>query len=290
MAAAAGCVSKLVHPSRAQGLKKDRRLIRAAWFGAALFALLSAALFAAHSSERRLMARLAERIDAGRQLTSDQRLELYVRFARRELRDPVSPGEIHPWPVRLYYVLNPLHPGPGDVVQWGSDYRGSCGSHSRVVTAMLEARGVPSRLRLLLDDRGRSLHTVVEARAGGRWVVGDAAFGVAFFRRDGVPATAADLAADTAFFRAQVDTIAGYQRSFDYNSTTLLNWQKVPVVLPALRAGLERVLGPERVAELVRPRIWMWPRLFYSLVCLVLSVTCALWGWRLSAAAREADR
>ena len=233
------------------------------------------------------MVRLAERIDAGRQLTGAQRLELYVRFARHELRDPQAPGDVHPWPIRLYYVLNPLHPGPGDVVQWGSDYRGSCGSHSRVVTAMLEARGVPSRLRLLLDDRGRSLHTVVEARVGGRWVVGDAAFGVAFVRRDGAPATAAELAADTAYFRAQVDTIAGYQRAYDYNSTTLLNWQKVPVVLPALRAGLVRVLGAKRVAELARPSIWMWPRLFYAWVCLVLSGVCALWALRLSAAARE---
>ena len=120
-------------------MKKDRRLLRAAWIGAALFALLSAALFAAYSSERRLMVRLAERIDAGRQLTGDQRLALYVQFARRDLRDPTRLEDIHPWPVALYYRFNPLHPGPGDVVQWGSDYLGACGSHSRVVVAMLRA-------------------------------------------------------------------------------------------------------------------------------------------------------
>ena len=163
-------------------------------------------------------------------------------------------------------------------MRWGSDYRGPCGSHSRVVTAMLVARGVPSRLRLLLDGSGKSIHTVVEALTDGGWVVGDAAFGIAFRQRDGRPATAEYLAADTAFFRAQVDTIPGYQRDYDYDSTTLLNWQKIPVVLPALRAGLERVLGPERVARIVRPEIWMWPRLFYALVFLVLSVGLRVLG------------
>ena len=59
------------------------------------------------------------------------------------------------------------------------------------------------------------------------------------------------------------------------------------MILPAIHAALSRMLGPERVSRIVRPDIWMWPRLFYSLVCLVLSVTCALWAWRLSAAARE---
>ena len=263
---------------------------RALWTGALFFAVLSATLFAAHSSERRLMMRLAERVDAGRQLPAGQRLALYVRFARRELFDPRGPQDVHPWPVRVYYMLNPLHPGPGDVVQWGSDYRGSCGSHSRVVHAMLEARGVPSRLRLLLDDRGRSIHTVVEVLEGGRWVVGDAAYGVAFLRRDGAPATAADLAADTANFHAQVAGIHGYDPAFDYNSTTLLNWQKVPVILPALRAGLERILGTERVAGFVRPSLWMWPRLFYAWVSLLLLAGCALWARRRQAVGRETAR
>jgi hypothetical protein len=254
-----------------------------------LFALMSAALFAAHRSELRMIARRAERIDAGRQLSGDQRLALYIRFASDGLHDPQSLADVHPWPIRLYYLLNPLHPGPGDVLQWGSDYRGNCGSHSRVVAAMLRARGVPSRLRLLLDGRERSIHTVVEARVGDRWIVGDAGYGIAFHRRDGAPATAADLAADTALLHAQVDTVPGYDPRYDFASTTLLNWQKIPVFLPAVHTGLVRLLGPERVAGIVRPSIWMWPRAFYSLACLILSAACALAGVRLARAARSSS-
>jgi hypothetical protein len=269
-------------------LKLRQRLSYLAWIGAVLFALLSAALFAAHRSELRMVAQIAARIDAGGQLSGDQRLARYVRFASSELYDPQGLTEVHPWPIRLYYRLNPLHPGPGDVLQWGSDYRGSCGSHSRVVAAMLRARGTPSRLRLLLDGRKRSIHTVVEARVGERWVVADAQYGIAFQRWDGAPATVADLAADAALFHAQVDTVPGYNPSYVYESTTLLNWHKDPVILPAIRAALVRLLGPERVAGLVRPSIWMWPRAFYSLACLILSAACALVAVRLARAARSA--
>jgi len=241
-----------------------------------LLALLGATLFAAHVNELHLIARVAERIDAGRVLAGDERLATYVRFARDGLYDPQGLAEVQPWPIRIYYRLNPLHPGAGDVLQWGSDYRGSCGSHSRVVAAMLRARGTPSRLRLLLDERMKSVHTVVEARVGDRWIVGDAEYGIAFRGRDGVPATAADLAADSALFHAQVDTIPGYNPHFVYASTTLLNWHKIPVILPSIHAVLVRILGPERVARLVRPSIWMWPRAFYALVCLILAAGCAL--------------
>jgi hypothetical protein len=257
----------------------QRTSIRLAWVGVALLALLGGVLFTAHLSERRDIARLAARVDGGRSLTNSQRLALYIRFAKYGLRDPRY-DEIQPGLVRLYYLLNPLHPGPGDVLQWGSDYRGPCGSHSRVVTAMLQTRGVPSRLRLLLDESGTSIHTVVEVLSDGRWVVGDPAYGLVFRQRDGRPATAAYLAADTAFFHAQVDSIPGYDPAFNYRSTTLLNWKKIPVVLPAIRAGLVRILGLARVDGLVRPSVWMWPRLFYSLVCLVSSAVLGLWTWR----------
>jgi hypothetical protein len=256
-----------------------------AWTGALLFAILSAALFAAHLNELALIARVAERADAGRQLSGEQRLALYVRFARDGLYDPQSLAEVRPWPIRAYYRLNPLHPGAGDVLQWGSDYRGSCGSHSRVVAAMLRARGIPSRLRLLLDDRGQSAHTVVEARVDGRWIVGDAEYGIAFHRWDGIPATVADVAADRALFHAHVDTVPGYNPEFGYDSTTLLNWRKIPVILPAIHDGLVWLLGPERVAGITRPNIWMWPRAFYALVCLILSAACALAAVRLGRAA-----
>lgn len=262
-------------------MTRYRRLARLAWAGALALALASAALYVIYQGDRRLLAQLADQVDAGRQLTDEQRLVLYVDFTTHQLRDPHF-EEIEPWPVRLYYLLNPLHPGPGDVVRWGSDYRGPCGSHSRVLVAMLQSRGIDVLPLLLLDGRGKSLHTVVRAFIGGRWVVADGDFGIVYRRRDGALASAADLAADTAFFRAQVDTIPGYPPFYNFDATTLFNWRKIPVVLPAVHALLVKVLGPERVKEIRRPGIWMWPQAFYSLGCLILSIGLAILGWSLS--------
>ena len=262
-------------------MTRHRRLARLAWAGAIALALASAALYVAYQSDRRLLAQLAEQVDAGRLLTDEQRLVAYVDFTTHELRNPRF-EEIESWPVRLYYHLNPLHPGPGDVLRWGSDYRGPCGSHARVLVAMLQSRGMDVHPLLLLNQRGNSIHTVTEATIGGRPVVADGDFGIVFRRRDGALAGAMDLAADTTFFRAQVETIPGYPRQYNYDSTTALNWRKIPVLLPAVHALLVKILGPERVKEMRRPGIWMWPQAFYSLACLMLSICLAVLGWLLS--------
>jgi len=267
---------------------KDRRVLRQVLgAGALVFALLSAGFYLGYRADRRFLAQIAEQIDGGRRLTDAQRVEQYVDYAFHEIRNPRF-EEIKPWPVRLYYLTNPLHPGPGDVLRWGSDYRGGCGSHSRVVHAALEARGVHSRVLLILDDRGHSIHTVIEALVDGRWIVADPLFGIVYHRRDGALATREDLAADTAFFRTQVDTIPGYDRRYDYDSVTLLNWRKLPIVLPALRSLLTSLLGAEKVKAIARPGIWMWPQAFMSLVCLIVSFALAFSAWRISSRGRVA--
>ncbi len=247
---------------------------------AVVLAAAGIALYVAYQADRRLLAQVAQRVAADPTLTDEQRLELDVKYVAHQLHDPTF-EEISPWPVRLYYLLNPLHPGPGDILRWGSDYRGNCGSHSRVLVAMLQSQGVDAQQLHLLDPQGRSIHTVVQARINGRLAVADGAFDIIYRRRDGSLATAADLAADTMLFHAQTTNVAGYPRQYVYLSTTVLNWQKVPVVLPAIRAALKLVLGGERVSQIRRPGIWMWPQAFYSLLSLILAGTFAVIAWRL---------
>jgi hypothetical protein len=258
---------------------------RPAWILALAFALLSAVFLVVHQSDRRLVAALAARLDAGRQLTSEQRLALYTGFAHSELGSPRY-EDLHPRPVRLYYRFNPLHPGPGDVLRWGPDYRGTCGSRANVTIALLQQRGVPARHLFLLDERGRSIHDVVEARIDGTWVVADANYGIVYRRPDGSLATAADLASKPALFHAHVDTIADYDRRYTYESVAHMNWGKIPVLLPAFRGMLERVLGRDRVAEIQRPGIWMWPWAFYSVAWAVLAVFAAAVALRGSSRAK----
>jgi hypothetical protein len=253
---------------------------RPLWIAALVLALGAAGLQAAHQADVRYMAALTRRVDAGRALTDSERVEVYVDYAIHHLRQPRL-GELHPWGVKLYYMVNPMHPGPADVVRWGADYRGPCGSYSRVVHTMLNQHRVPNRVVLLQDDRGRPIHTVLEVRVNDRWVVTDPSFGLVFHRRDGALATRADLAADPGLLQAEVDSLPSYDPRYDYSSTTLLNWQKIPVVLPAARALLVALLGETRVAGITRPDIWIWPRELLAAVFLLASSAFAgVAAWR----------
>ena len=230
---------------------------------AVAFALVSGVLYAGYQHDRAVMSRLAAELQGGRSLSGAELLQAYVDFAHFKLRRPTL-AEIEPWPVRLYYQYNPLHPSAAEVLRYGCDYRGPCGSSTRVVVTLLQASGVPSRSLFLFGPDNRHDHTVVEARVDGRWVVVDPAFGVVMHRRDGVLATAADLAADPAFYHAQVDTIHDYVQSYSYESTANFNWHKVPVVLPALRRMLVQVLGEDHVRDIVRPGLAQFRGAFFE--------------------------
>jgi len=252
-------------------------LSRILWFLSATFALLSGTIYGWHIANHRLFDQFVARADAGRSFTPSQRFEYYVHYVARSIQDPTR-DQLPPL-VRAYYDLNPLHPGAGDVIRWGSDYRGPCGSHSAVLVAMLKTYRIDARPLFLLDDHGRSIHTVVEAHIGNRWVVADPSFDVVYRRRDGTFASKEDLSADPALFRANVATVANYPSLYDYDSWTLLNWEKIPVVLPAVRSAAVHLLGEDRVRNISRPAIWMMPRRFYASVFALCSLVCAVTAW-----------
>ncbi len=248
-----------------------RRVAAGCGFAFALAGLLA---FAGFEADVHRLALFAADAGRGRPASPEARVVRDVAYARMHIRRPAL-ADLHPWPVRVYYQLNPMHPGPGDVLRWGADYRGACGSTARVVHAMLESQHIPTRVLLLTDAREHSLHTVLESRVQGRWVVLDPLYGIVFRRRDGALATRAELLADPAHFHAQVDSVAGYDARYTYEHATLLNWHKIPVVLPALRAVLACVIGGARVTAIERPDLWMWPQAAAAWLCGVMALACA---------------
>jgi hypothetical protein len=242
----------------------------------ALLALIGVAQLSAYRADRLLVARTARQVLGGAETTEEQRLLRAIAFTSEHLRE-TRLETLEPWNVRLYYRLNPLHPGPGDVLRHGRDYRGGCGSSTRVAVGLLEADHVKARPLLLLDAKGRSEHTVIQAWVDGRWVIADPLFGFAYRRRDGWLATVEDLRADRGQYFNAVAGMPYYMSGrFGFEHVTLLNWQKIPVLLPAVRAVLAAVIGDDAVDKLVRPRIWMWPQLFYALASVGLSVLALL--------------
>lgn len=258
---------------------------RVLWALAAVLLFASGLLFRAHLVERREIAALAAQLAGPEPITPEERLIRYTEYSVRELRNPSYEDLPKGW-VRFYYRFSPFHPGPMDVVRWGSDYRGGCGSHTRVVVAMLQASGMQARPLLLTTAEGRSLHTVVQTNIEGRWVVSDALFGIVFRTSAGRLATAEDVAADTSRFWAQVRDIPLYDHKYVYEHVTLMNWKKIPVILPAIRKLAVLVAGESRVDQFVRPSIWMWPRLAWGVICLTLAALAAFAASRVRSGAR----
>ncbi len=248
------------------------RLVFTLRIGAALLAAVAVVCFVSHYRSDRLVERTVQRVDAGRTLTDEQRFLAYIDFASHEIPAPGLDGLPNAL-VRSWYRFNPMHPGPADVLRWGSDYRGPCGSRSRVVVAMLQRRHVRSRLLLLLDDQGRSIHTVVEAWIKGRWAVADPTFGIVYKHPDGSYATALELQRDSTLLHAHTSPLPEYPAAYDYLSMSHVNWHKIPVLMPTLERVLVAMLGSDRVKEIAEPTVlWGRPRAVYGLLSTVMAL------------------
>src|ERR1700722_7998286 len=122
--------------------------------------------------------------------------------------------------------------------------RGACGSYSEVLTRILQTYHLPVRIAQMKADGVYAAHNVVETMVRQRWVVLDPTFNVFFVRPDGALASFADVSKDWAYYSRQVPP--GYNPAYRYEDVRYSNWTKIPVVLPALKALLNTVIGRER--------------------------------------------
>ena len=220
--------------------------------------VLDIAAMLSYILDQRFFRSMAADIIAGDYLTDQEILERFVDFAQNDLRRP-SYDEL-PTLIKLYYKYNPFHPSARDAVKYGCDYRGGCGSSSSVVLALLGGAGLRSRSLILCDERGRRVHAVVNAEIDGRWAVADPLYGIVFTRSDSTLATAEELRDDRGLFLENARRHPSYPAGvFNYDNFALMNWKKVPVVLPAVRWALSRIIGEERTASISRPKLWMYP-------------------------------
>ena len=252
---------------------------RVNWRTVGLVAILVAValdLIAACSyfADKRFFVVVADDIMKGEHLTGQERLQRFVDYAYNNLERPTY-DELKPL-TRLYYRFNPFHPSARDVVMRGCDYRGGCGSSSRVVMALLDASGIKSRSLILRDQNDVRTHAVVNAFINDNWVVADPLYGIVFTSPSGGIVTAEQLRRDRALFLANAERNPSYpQLVFTYDNYALMNWKKIPVILPAMRWALSRTIGEERTAAISRPKIWMYPVPAFAILFTVFALLFA---------------
>lgn len=126
--------------------------------------------------------------------------------------------------------------------------RGGCGSYAHVLARLLNRAGIDVRIAQMRCGDSQACHILVEANLDERWIVLDAGYDLAFRNPDGSLATFSEVQGNWTHFSTQVPE--EYDMSFRYDGVRYTNWNKVPVLMPALRRVTTWILGPSRTEQL----------------------------------------
>lgn len=202
------------------------------------------------------------------------------------------------WPRTEFFSRAPYIPGRGMLFRSGDmqlvDGRDGCGAFSHVLGRLLQQAGYEFRIVQMACDVAPICHILVEARAGGKWIVLDPLYNLAFRNRDGSYASADEISEDWAWFGAQVPP--GYDPLFRYQAWQYTNWDKIPVVMPAVKWILDRIPGLNADGISLRALVLNLYRTYAyaALFAWILLVAATVWLFRArrrrASGAPESDR
>jgi len=125
---------------------------------------------------------------------------------------------------------------------------GACGSYSIVLARLLRQINIPVRIAQMKVGSGTGGHIVVEAKSNNQWIVLDPLYNLIFKRPDGKFASFSDISNNWSFYRKQVPE--GYNPNYAYEKVQYTNWNKIPVLLPAIRDFLYIIYGKKKTDEI----------------------------------------
>ena len=136
------------------------------------------------------------------------------------------------------WKVNFFHPTSMDLLT----ANGACGSFALVLARVLQNYDFPVRVAQMKAVGVFAAHNIVEVKTKKGWVVLDALFDVYFKKPDhGGLASFADVAQHWSYYKKQLP--ANYDQSYDYEDVRYSNWTKLPVLMPAMKKVLDRVIG-----------------------------------------------
>lgn len=142
---------------------------------------------------------------------------------------------------------NIFHPSTIDLMTGN----GACASYAAVLARILKANDMKVRIGQMKVNGLYGGHMFVETEIENGWVVLDPMFNLAFKKQDGTIAGFNDLQANWNFYKSQ--TPENYNPDFNFAGTRYTNWNKIPVITPAIKSILDFVIGKEK-ADLISIR------------------------------------
>jgi hypothetical protein len=89
---------------------------------------------------------------------------------------------------------------------------------------------------------------VLEVNTNTGWAVLDPTFDVYFKKPNAGMASFADVEGNWKYYTSQLP--AGYDTSYKYEDVRYTNWEKIPILLPAVKKTLDFLLGEQRAGKI----------------------------------------
>jgi hypothetical protein len=168
---------------------------------------------------------------------------------------------------------NLFHPSTVDLMTGN----GACASYAAVLSRILKANAMEVRIGQMKVNGVYGGHMFVETKTESGWVVLDPMFNLAFKKTDGSLASFKDLQQNWDTYKQQVPP--NYSPEYSYRDVRYTNWNKIPVLTPAIKSVLNFFIGKEK-ADLISIRPYLlriynklsWMTAFALLISLLQTI------------------
>lgn len=129
---------------------------------------------------------------------------------------------------------------------------GACASYAAVLARILKANDMKVRIGQMKVNGKYGGHMFVETETENGWIVLDPMFNLAFKKHDGTIAGFNDL--HTKWNEYQSQTPENYNPDFNFAGVRYTNWNKIPIITPAIKSCLDFTIGKEKAETIsIRP-------------------------------------
>ncbi len=142
--------------------------------------------------------------------------------------------------------------------------KGACGSYSYVLGRLLKNMNYQVRFVQMKSGDVYGAHNIIEAKMGNDWVVLDPLYDLYFTTPSGKLAGFADVQQNWDYYKAQLPE--GYNMTYRYEGARYTNWNKIPILMPAVKKILDWTMGKAK-ADTLSIRAMMLRKYHFFQIC-----------------------
>jgi len=120
--------------------------------------------------------------------------------------------------------------------------KGACGSYSTILCRILNTLDIETRFAQMKVGNVYGGHIIIEAKTPHGWAVVDPLYNLQFINPQGQTASFDEIAANWPWYKQQVPP--DYDLTYCYEGVRYTNWNKIPIIMPALKKTLSLFMSP----------------------------------------------